>query len=280
MNPPLRIFASSFSAVALIDDLFGLLDERQHVAHAEHARHKSIGVERLEVLELFAAADKRDRHADDRHHRKRRAAARVAVDLRQDHAGDADLRVELARALDRVLPGHRVGDVKQIRRPRDFLDRDELLHQLVVDVQAARGIDDHDVVADRPRFGQRALRARDRIHFTGRVVHAHTGLRRHNTQLLDRRRAPHVGGHDDRVASLLCEPLGELAGRRGLARALQPEHQDHARPVRRFLQPALRIAEQREQLIANDLDDLLATESGSSGPRHPSPDRARDRRRP
>ena len=125
-------------------------------------------------------------------------------------------------------------------------------------MQPARGVDDDDVVADGPGLGQRALGARDRIHFAGRVVHAHTGLLRHDRQLLDRRRAPHVGRDDDRVAPLLREPLRELAGGRGLARALQPEHQNHARPGAGFLQPALRIAEQREQLIANDLDDLLA----------------------
>ena len=70
------------------------------------------------ILDALAGADKRDRHADDRDHRQRRAAARVAVDLRQHDAGDADLPVELAGALDRVLPGHRIGDVEQIDRLR------------------------------------------------------------------------------------------------------------------------------------------------------------------
>src|ERR1041384_6432013 len=50
-----------------------------------------------------AAAGERDRHADHRDHRQRRAAARVAVQLGHHHAGDADAGVELARALDRVL---------------------------------------------------------------------------------------------------------------------------------------------------------------------------------
>ena len=58
----------------------------------EHARHDALGMKRLEILEPLAAADKRDRHADDRHHRQRRAAARVAVQLRQHDAGDADAR--------------------------------------------------------------------------------------------------------------------------------------------------------------------------------------------
>ena len=116
MNSFARIFSSSLSASSSIDRRFGPLDERQHVAHPEHARDDAIGMERLQILEPLAAADKRDRHADDRDHRQRRAAARVAIELRQHDAGDADAPVELAGALDRVLPGHRVGDVQQIRR--------------------------------------------------------------------------------------------------------------------------------------------------------------------
>ncbi len=153
---PLRILA--------VDRRFGALDERQHVAHAQHARDDALGMERLEILEPLAAADERDRHADDRDDRQRRAAARVAVELRQHDAGDADAPVELAGALDRVLPGHRVGDVEQIRRLGRVLDRDELGHQLVVDVQPAGRVDDDDVEPEVGGLGDRALRARHRIH--------------------------------------------------------------------------------------------------------------------
>ena len=79
--------------VFLRDDRLGLLDERQHVAHAQHARHHPIGMERLEVVEALAAAREGDRHADDRDHRQRRAAARVAVHLRQHDAGDPTRRL-------------------------------------------------------------------------------------------------------------------------------------------------------------------------------------------
>ena len=73
-------------------------------------------MERLEILQPLAAADERDRHADDADDRQRRAAAGIAVHLGQHDAGDADAPVELAGALDRVLPGHRVGDEQQVGR--------------------------------------------------------------------------------------------------------------------------------------------------------------------
>ena len=47
----LRSFSSSCLGLVLVDGLLGLLDERQHVAHAEHARDDAIGMEELEVVD-------------------------------------------------------------------------------------------------------------------------------------------------------------------------------------------------------------------------------------
>src|SRR3954452_8323236 len=103
----------------------------------------------LEILETLTAADKRDRHADDRYDRQRRPATRVAIELRQHAAGDADAAVELAGNLDGVLPRHRVSDVEEVRWVGDALNRDQLVHQVVVDVQTSGRVDDHDVEAQR-----------------------------------------------------------------------------------------------------------------------------------
>ena len=59
------------------------------------------------------------------------------------------------------------------------------------------------------------------------------------------------------MPSLLDEPAPELPGGRRLAGSLEPEQQDDARVRLRRRQPAGRIAEQREHLVANDPDDLL-----------------------
>ncbi len=95
-----------------VDRLFGALDQRQHVAHAQQPGHEAIGIELLEIFQSLAAADERNRHADDGDDRQRRAAARIAVQLAQDDAADAEAAVELARALDGVLSRHRIGDVQ------------------------------------------------------------------------------------------------------------------------------------------------------------------------
>ncbi len=252
--------------IGAVDDFFRLLDERQHVAHAEQARDEPVGVEGFEILEPLAGADKGDGHADDSDHRQGRAAAGVAVDLREDDAADADLPVELAGALDRVLAGHRIGDVEQIRGLDRVLDGDQLAHQLVVDVQAAGGVDDDHVAAGVPRFDEGAAGARERVEIAGRIVDAHAGLGADDGELFDGGRTADVGGDDDRVPALPGQHPGQLAGGRGLARPLEAEHQDDLGHRPADAQPALGVAEQAEQFVADDLDDVLTgAEAGLDG---------------
>ncbi len=62
-------------------------------------------------------------------------------------AGDAQALVELVGRLHRVLPGHGVGDEQNLGGIELFLELGELRHQLVVDVQAAGGVDQQNVAA-------------------------------------------------------------------------------------------------------------------------------------
>ena len=101
----------------------GLLDEREDVAHAQNAVGRAVRMERFERVEFLAHADELQRLAGDVADRKRRAAARVAIHLGQDHAGDAQPLVEFVGRFHGVLPGHGVGHEQD-------LDRVELLLEL------------------------------------------------------------------------------------------------------------------------------------------------------
>ena len=92
MNCALRSFSSIFAACVRVDVLLGPLDERHHVAHAEDPAGEAVGVEDLERVGLLAGAHELDREAGDRADREGRAAAGVAVDLRQDQARSAGPR--------------------------------------------------------------------------------------------------------------------------------------------------------------------------------------------
>ena len=89
---------ASLPAIALgllgVEGLLGLLDEGEHVAHAEDARGHPLGVEDVEVGELLAGGGEHDRLAGDVPHRQRGTTAGVAVELGEDDAGEADAVVE------------------------------------------------------------------------------------------------------------------------------------------------------------------------------------------
>ena len=130
-----------------VEGALRLFDERDDVALLEDAAGHALGMELLERIGLLADADVLDRllrHAVDG---ERRAAARVAVHLGEDDAGDVEPRVEALRDLHRVLAGHAVGDEQDLVRLDRRLEALELGHHRVVDLQAAGGIDEHHAIA-------------------------------------------------------------------------------------------------------------------------------------
>ena len=133
--------------LVLLDSGLRLLDQRQHVAHAEDPRGHPVGMEVLELVELLADRDELDRLAGDGANGERGAAARVAVQLGQHDAVEGDPLEERLGDVDRLLARHRVEDEQDVRRLRRVADAPELLHQRLVDLQPARGVDDDDVVA-------------------------------------------------------------------------------------------------------------------------------------
>ena len=115
VNSLRRSLRSSSLASSSSNGCSRLLDQAQHVAHAEDPLRHAVGVEALELVELLARAREQDRLAGDRLDRQRRAAARVAVELGHHHAVELHGLGELLRDVDRVLAGHRVDDEQDLR---------------------------------------------------------------------------------------------------------------------------------------------------------------------
>ena len=138
--------------------------------------------------------------------------------------------------LHRVLAGHGVGHVEDLAGlARCAFSCCELGHQLVVDVQAAGGVHDHER-RGRPRAppARAERRISRRLVEAVRVVHLQAGLRRPACGAARARRA---GRRRWRRAAGWCPPLtsqrAELGRGGGLARALQPGHEDHRGQPRR-----------------------------------------------
>ena len=61
----MRSLASCLGHFVLVELLLRLLDQREHVAHAEDAAGHPLGMELLQGIEVLAGADELDRHAGD-----------------------------------------------------------------------------------------------------------------------------------------------------------------------------------------------------------------------
>ena len=112
----------------------------------------------------------------------------------------------------------------------DVTDLFGLAHQLVIDVQPARGVEQDHVVAAQPARLHRArgdllrrLALDDGQRVDARLLAQHL-------ELLLCRRAPRVErGHQHLALVALVKALGELRGCRRLAGALQADHHDRHR---------------------------------------------------
>ena len=245
--------------LALVHLALGLLDERHDVAHAEYPLGHPIGVEALEVRQLLARRGEQDRLARDGLDRQRRAAAGVAVQLREHDAVEARHLSEGLGDVDGVLTGHRVDDEQHVVRLGALLDLGELLHQVLVHVQTPARVDDQDVAAVLLGLVERPFGDVDGIAAGALLVHVRARLAPDLDELIDGRGPIDVAGGDGHVhVLLLAQVARELAAGGRLARALQPGHQDHGgpRPSERELAP--RPTHQRGELVRDDLHDLLA----------------------
>ena len=197
----LRSFCSSALASSSSTERSAFSMKRQHVAHAEDPLGHAVRVEALEVRQLLAGGGEHDRLAGDRLDRQRGAAARVAVELGEHDAVELGGLGELLGDVDGVLAGHRVDDQQHDVRLDRLLDVGQLLHQLLVDVQAARGVDDQHVLAVALGLVERPARDVDRVAVGALLVDGRAGLGADLDELLDRGRPVDVAGRDARPRS-------------------------------------------------------------------------------
>jgi hypothetical protein len=144
----------------------------------------------------------------------------------------------------------------------DLADLGQLVHQLLIDVQAAGRVDDQHVAVVLDRLLARPFGDLDRVGLAGLRVDVRLGLRAELLELLDRRRALQVGGREGDVLVLLLQQLGELRARGRLARSLQSAHQDHGGTAGREDEVTTRAAHQRGELVVDRLDHGLARVEG------------------
>ena len=222
--------------------------------------------------DMLARADELDRHAGHAVDRQSGTAARVAIELRQDHARQPDAFVEPARAAYGVLPRHRVRHQQHFPWTQGRLQGSQLVHEFGVDLQPPSGVHNDRAAALRLGVAQRAARqvhdgGVSRFPFPGEYRDA--DLLAQLLELLPRRWPVRIRRHEARRLVLELQAPRELRRSRRLPRALEPDQQDHRRPHRGELQGRRPVwscepafgpdgrAEHPRNLVVDELHDLL-----------------------
>ena len=163
------------------------------------------------------------------------------------------------RDLHRVLPGQAVDDEQGFGRRGAARHRLHLVHQLLVDVEAARGVEHQDVEALKLGRLHRALRDFDRPLTRDDRQGRDVDLLAEDGELFLRGGAIDVERrHQHLFALFFLEPLGDLGGGGGLTRALQADHHDDRGRGDVEIELGGFGTEHFGQRVADDLDHLLA----------------------
>ena len=101
-------FLSQLAGLLLVVLFLGLLDQGDHVAHAEYTVGDTVGMEDIEGLHLLAGADELDRLVDHGLDREGSTAAGITVHLCEHHSVEVETVVEGLGGLHGVLTGHGV----------------------------------------------------------------------------------------------------------------------------------------------------------------------------
>ena len=169
---------------------------------------------------------------------------------------EGDALLERERDVHGLLARHRVEDEQHVRRLRRPRNAPELLHQLLVDVQAAGGVEDHDVEALLAGGIEAEPSCRDGIAAVERED-GKLDLLAELLELVDRRGALEIASDEAGPLSVSTQEETELRSGGRLSRALEPREQDHRRRAAER-EPRVPGAHEAGQLLVDDLHDLLA----------------------
>ena len=188
--------------------------------------------------------------------------------------------------VDGVLAHHGIDDQVDLVGVDRAVDRLQLLHERIVDMEATRGVQDEHVDLLGLRGLQRAAAQPDRdaggpavlgalvrlgVEHHLRLASAFApDLVGHDPQLLDRRGTLKVGGRHHHALAPALEVRGELAAGGRLAGALQTAHHHDGRCRLDEHDVALHRPHQLDEAVVDDTDHLL---TGLEAPGDVAPDR-------
>src|SRR5581483_5138497 len=150
---------------------------------------------------------------------------------------------------------HRVHDEVALVRLDELVDPLQLVHQLLVDLEPAGGVEDHGVV-ERPLGLRHGVAAH--VHRVGLLaVDRDVDLLAERLELLDGPGPLEVRRGEHRLAAAVAERQRQLRRGGRLARALEAAEHEYDRAVRPLRDAVIDRAHQPDEFLVDDLDDLL-----------------------
>ena len=184
-------------------------------------------MEQLDHVQLFAGTHELDGFTGGGPDGQSRTAAGVAVQLGEHDAVDAQSLVEGSGCVDGILTGHGVHHQQDLVRMHLRLDVLQLVHQGLVHMEAAGGVQEHHVVAVVPGVFDGLL---GNVHGIG-LSHLENGniqLLAHHLQLGDGGGTVYVAGHQQgALAELAAHQARQLGAVGGFTGALKAHHHHH-----------------------------------------------------
>ena len=237
--------------------LFRLFDEGQHIAHAENPAGHPVGMEGLDVLQLFADTGKLDGLSGDGTDGQSRAASGVAVQLAEHYGVNIQPLVEALGSVHRVLAGHGVHNQHDFVRLDGSLD----VHQRLVHMEPSGGVQKHHVMAVLPGVEDSFLRRLHRV-LGALLKNGNSQLFAADLQLLNGGGAVNIAGDQQRVLPLPLHKTRQLTAVGCLARALQAHQHDNRGAVGIDVDVLGIAAHELAQLFVDDLHDHLGRGEG------------------
>jgi len=155
-----------------------------------------------DLVQLLAHAGELDGLSGDCLDGQGRAAPGVAVQFGEDHAVDVQRVVKGLGRVHRVLADHGVHNQKDLGGLHRGLDVPQLVHQLLIHMEPAGGIQKDQVIAVFPGVGHSGFGDVHRVGLT-HLEHRDVQLLSHHLQLMDGGGAVDVaGGQQGALASL------------------------------------------------------------------------------
>ena len=249
----------NFLGLGLVQLALGFFHQGQHVAHAENPAGDTVRVERLQGIGLLAHTDKLDRLAGKVANRESGTTAGITIRLGQNHTGERQGFIEGLGRIGGILTGHGIDHEQGFHRADGPVQALYLTHHVFIDMESTGGIDDQHIHVATTGFFQGAVGDIHRVLIAGGGEEVGLHLPRQGFQLLDRRRAIHVGGHHHDLLLLpFLQEAGEFGHGSGLTGTLQAGHQDNGRRLGGQVKGVIGVAHGVDQLVIDDLHKRLA----------------------